>query len=87
MIDYNGKEFNDPIVRCEQCSKITHRKFISHNAACFHCGNKRFKNVRALDEKEFYGLKEGTLEIGLKTPYTIDPDYFREFEAKEEVDG
>lgn len=87
MGKYDGKEFNDPILRCEQCSKLTHRLFISHNAGCFHCGNKRFKNVRGMNDEEYYALKEGRLPIGLKMPYIIDPEFFEQFEPTEELDG
>jgi len=85
MSKYDGKEFNDPIVRCEQCSKLSHRKFISHNAGCVNCGNKRFKNVRGLHDDELQGLKNGTLQIGLNLPYTIDPEFFEQFEPAEEL--
>jgi len=85
-IDYEGKEFNDPILRCTQCSKLTHRKYISHNAACVHCGNKRFKNVRGMNWDEYTGLQAGTLDIGLKKPFNIDPDFLACFEQKPDVD-
>ena len=85
MGKYDGKEFNDPIVRCDQCSKLTHRKFISVQAGCFHCGNKRFKNVRGLNDEEYRGLKEGILDIGLVKPYTIDKEWFDQFEPAEEI--
>ena len=84
MIDYNGAKFNDPIVRCSQCSALSHRKFISHRAGCVKCGNKRFKNVRGMNEEEFNGLRDGTLEIGLKRPYVIDPIFLAQFEPVEE---
>lgn len=87
MGKYDGEEFNDPILRCAQCSKITHRKFISHAGACFHCGNKRFNNVRGMNEIEFYGLQNGQLDIGIVKPYTIDPEYLSEFEQVQEQEG
>ena len=83
-MDYEGKEFNDPVLRCGQCSKLTHRDFLKKNAGCRHCGNKRFKNVRGLSEKEYHGLKAGTLAIGKKS-YSIDNDFLILFEeAKDE---
>ena len=82
-MDYE-KDFHDPVVRCDQCNGLTHRKFIYKNGGCSNCGNKRFRNVHALDEKEMLGLKDGTLKIGMKA-YEIDPDFLALFEATEEV--
>jgi len=84
-IDYQGRDFNDPIVRCEQCAKITHRAYIKKYAGCVNCGNKRFKNVRGLEEDEYYGLKNGTLKIGLDIPYKIDPNFLKQFEEAEDI--
>ena len=81
-MDYEGKEFNDPVVRCDQCSKLTHRDFTSKHAGCCHCGNKRFKNVRGMSPEEHEGLAAGTLEIG-KKDYTMDPDFLALFEEVE----
>lgn len=87
MGTYDGPDFNDPVVRCEQCAKLTHRKFISYAAGCCHCGNKRFKNVRGMNEIEYYGLENGNLDIGLEKPYKIDPDFLAEFEQMSEQAG
>lgn len=78
-MDYEGKEFNDPVLRCDQCSKLTHRDFISKNAGCAHCGNKRFKNVRGLSPDEHAGLTDGSLKIGKKS-YSIDVGFLDLFE-------
>jgi DNA-directed RNA polymerase subunit RPC12/RpoP len=82
-MEYDGKDFNDPILRCDQCSKITHRDFISKHAGCSHCGNKRFKNVRGLSQEEYSGLKNRTLAIGKKA-YEIDKDFLSLFEGVED---
>jgi len=81
-MDYEGKEFNDPVLRCDQCSELTHRDFISKHAGCCHCGNKRFKNVRGLSEMEHTALTAGTLEIGKKS-YDMDPDFLALFQEVE----
>ena len=78
-MDYSGKVFNDPVVRCAQCNKITHRAFISKYGGCVHCGNKRLTNVTGFEEEEIKALKSGEMEIGINKPYEIDPDYLVEF--------
>lgn len=83
-MDYE-KGFKDPVVRCDQCNDLTHRKFITMHGGCVHCGNKRFKSIAALKEAEMQGLKDATLKIGMKT-YEIDPAYLALFEEVKEVD-
>lgn len=85
MTDYDGKEFLDPVVRCDACDKIVHRIFIQRHAGCCHCGNKRFRNVRGVTGEEKNGLAEGTLKIGLKPGYKIDPDFLELFQPAEEI--
>lgn len=82
-MDYEGKEFNDPVLRCDQCSGLSHRDFISKNAGCCHCGNKRFKNVRGMSSEEHAQLETGTLVIG-KKDYKIDPDFLALFKEVED---
>ena len=83
-MDYNGKEFNDPIVRCYSCSKLVHRAFIAVHAGCNHCGNKRFRNVTGMNDKEYNALKNATYDFGLKE-YKIDPDNLNEWEEADSV--
>ena len=87
MGKYDEKDFNDPVVRCDQCSKLTHRAFITKYGGCFHCGNKRFRNVTAFSEDEYNGLKGGNMKIGINKPYKIDHEYLKEFKPSQEVDG
>ena len=82
-MDYEGDEFNDPVLRCDQCSGLTHRDFLRKHAGCHHCGNKRFKNVRGFSAEEYAGLKSGMLAIGKKS-YTIDPAFLTLFEEVED---
>ena len=85
MNKYEGREFCDPVVRCDSCNKITHRKFISKHGGCFHCGNKRFVSISAFSEEEFNDLKSGNMEIGIEKPYELDRDYFKTFGPTQEV--
>lgn len=84
-MEYDGKEFNDPVLRCDQCSELVHRLFLSAHGGCNHCGNRRVRNVQGLNADEFEGLTEGTLNIGIQKPYTIDPDFMALFEVAEVV--
>lgn len=84
-VDYFGRNFNDPIVRCDACNRIVHRVYISHRAGCNSCGNKRFRSLTGLSQEEFTALENGTYDLGLKS-YTIDPDYLSLFEDCEEVE-
>jgi predicted nucleic acid-binding Zn-ribbon protein len=86
MTDYNDKRgFPDPVIRCDQCGKLTHRAFITKFGGCCHCGNKRFKSVVALTEDEYAALLAGTLDVGTDKGYKIDPEYLNIFEAQEEI--
>ena len=76
---YDGKEFLDPIVRCDNCAALVHREFIGKHAGCNHCGNKRFKNVQGLSGPEHIGLTDGTYDLGLKE-YVIPADFLAIFQ-------
>ena len=78
---YDGPDFNDPIVRCDQCVKIVHRAFLEKHGGCCHCGNKRVRNVQGMDLDEYKKLEAGTLVIGIEQPYKIDPEYLALFEG------
>jgi predicted nucleic acid-binding Zn-ribbon protein len=81
------EDFKDPLVRCDQCSKLTHRAFITKYGGCFHCGNKRFRNVTAFSEDEYNALKSGTMKIGIDQPYNLDSGFLDEFEATQGADS
>ena len=83
-MEYGGKEFNDPVLRCDSCSKLVHRKFITVYAGCNHCGNKRFRSINGLSSEEHRTLKDGTYKLNLDN-YKIDPDYLNLFEEVEDV--
>lgn len=83
-VNYQGKEFNDPIVRCHSCSNLVHRKFIGAYAGCNHCGNKRFRNVSGLNEDEYMALNNGTYDFGLKE-YKIDSEFLNQFVGVDDV--
>lgn len=62
--------FADPVVRCDSCQAIVHRRHIHKMGCCPECGNRRFRNVLTLKGKEMKRLKkEG-----------IDPEFLALFE-------
>lgn len=84
MGKYDGKNFIDPLLRCDGCSKIVHRDWVSQNGGCNHCGNRRIKSLHGFQDEELNDLKAGTYKLGLKE-YSIDPEFFELFEAQEEI--
>ena len=69
--------FDDPIVRCCDCSKIVTRVAIKKFGSCPHCGNRRVRNVLAMTEEEMNKLKD----------QGVDPVFIALFEGVEDVDG
>lgn len=49
--------FNDPVVRCCECSKIITRDEIRKSGGCPACGNKRVRNVLNMTDVEMNNLK------------------------------
>lgn len=68
----------DPILRCDDCKKITAKLFISQKGCCFHCGNRRFKTISTMEKEDIDALKAGTYPLGVKD-YEMDPDFFASF--------
>ena len=64
------QDFPDPIVRCDSCQAIVHRRHIHQAGCCPECGNRRFRNVLTLKETEMKALR--------KTK--IDPEFLALFE-------
>ena len=54
----------DPIVRCNQCSKLVHTGFIAEHGGCHECGNRRFKNVTGISGEEMKQLRAGRFDFG-----------------------
>jgi rRNA maturation endonuclease Nob1 len=52
------QDFPDPIVRCDSCHVIVHRRHIRKVGCCPSCGNRRFRNVLTLREDEMKKLVE-----------------------------
>jgi len=67
------QDFPDPIVRCDSCQGIVHRRHIRQLGCCSHCGNRRFRNVRLLNEGEM-----GQLVVD-----GVDAEYLELFEGVE----
>ena len=83
MIDYENSDiFVDPLLRCEDCTKLVHINFIVKQGGCSHCGNRRFKNVQGFKGDEWKLIKKGKFDFGLKKKewYPIDPDFLKLFE-------
>lgn len=56
--------FEDPIIRCTECSGIVHRTQIRKFGSCPKCGNRRVRNVLSLSEEEMAKLKEEGVDPG-----------------------
>jgi hypothetical protein len=69
----NPNDFPDPVLRCEGCKAIVHRKYIHTLGCCTECGNRRFSNVRLLKGEEMEQLKA----------MNIDPEFLALFEGVE----
>lgn len=66
-------DFQDPVVRCDSCQALVHRRHVHKMGCCPECGNRRFRNVLTLKEGEMAKLKvEG-----------IDPEFIALFEGVE----
>lgn len=65
------KAFNDPVVRCTDCQRLTMREEIKQFGMCPDCGNKRFRDVTVLSKKEMDKL----------TAKGVDTDFLDEFKV------
>ena len=45
-------EFNDPVLRCDSCSKIVKRSSLHKFGSCPDCGNKRIRNLTIFNSEE-----------------------------------
>ena len=70
-----GKDgpFNDPVVRCDSCTKLIKTANVRKFGMCPHCSNTRVRNVRTFSEGELIQLKE----------WDIDPEWIALFEGVE----
>jgi len=66
--------FDDPIVRCCECSEIVTREQIKNHGMC-ECGNRRVRNVNSLNGAEMEKMKENG----------VDPDFIKLFEGVPDV--
>lgn len=65
--------FNDPVVRCDGCSKIILKEKIGEIGMCPNCGHRRVNKLRVFNEEELNQMIE----------WGVDPDYFAIFENRE----
>lgn len=54
--------FEDPVVRCCDCSKLIFRGSIKKFGSCPHCGNRRVRNVLAMTGEEMEMLKKKDID-------------------------
>ena len=66
--------FEDPVVRCCECSSLVYREQIQQNGMCA-CGNRRVRNLLSLNDVEMEKLKERG----------VDPDFIKLFEGVPDV--
>ena len=66
---YDGKEMDDPIVRCTECQRLIFMEEIRDVGMCPGCGCKRVRDVRVLNDQEIAELKAKD----------IDPDFLAIF--------
>ena len=71
MGKYDGKEFNDPVVRCCDCQTIIWREDLAKIGQCPTCGNRRVRNVTTLKPDE----QQSLIDRG------IDPEFLAQFKA------
>ncbi len=82
---YAGPDFNDPVVRCDDCNKLVHRTYIHKRGCCNHCGNRRVKNLQMFRGEEWESVKDGTYDFGVKD-YKIDEEFLILFEEVADVE-
>jgi hypothetical protein len=67
---HKDRPFEDPILRCDSCKALVTEGALAKFGVC-SCGNRRFKNVQALSEREMKTVKE----------WGVDPDFLALFEG------
>ena len=70
--DPKGK-FQDPVVRCGECSKIVLHQGIVDTGCCPNCGAGRVRNLRVFNSEEKKQMEE----------WGVDPDFISLFEGVE----
>jgi len=75
---YDTPDLTDPLVRCDNCSKLVLLKFITRHAGCNNCGNKRYNLVQGITSEEKIHLEQQTYDLGME--YDIDPEYLAIFQ-------
>jgi len=63
--------FDDPVVRCCECQRIIFREEIHKFGMCPKCGNKRIRNILALQSDEMDMLRTKQ----------VDEDFLKLFEG------
>jgi len=66
--------FQDPLLRCDSCTKIVKTETLRNLGRCPKCGNRRVRNVQTLTPEEIKQAQD----------WDIDPEFFALFEEVEE---
>ena len=48
----------DPALRCDSCQKLERSVVLKKIGCCQHCGNRRFRSITTINEKEEQQLIE-----------------------------
>ena len=67
--------FNDPVVRCDKCSRILQLAQIKKEGQCPHCGSKRIGSLQTFNDEELAQMKR----------WGVDEDFIALFHVKPEV--
>jgi hypothetical protein len=75
-VDYSKDgPFNDPVVRCDKCSKILLLEKIRQDGTCPYCGSRRIRNLLAFDDEEAAQMKA----------WNIPEEFMKIFEGRPEA--
>ena len=69
---HKDREFMDPVVRCDSCSKIIRTTTLAELGMC-KCGNRRVRNLMTFDQGEYKQMQR----------WDIDPDFLAQFTARQ----
>ena len=75
---YYGREFNDPILRCDDCQALINRNQLRKFGCCNKCGNRKLKNVQLIKQEEMWALRNHTY---FKDGFEVPGDFLELFEG------
>jgi len=69
--------FNDPVLRCDSCSKLVRHVVLTQMGKCPHCGSRKVRKMDTFNSEELKQMQE----------WGIDQDYLALFEVVPEIGG